>query len=126
LKQYCYPGLEIFEKEGRKKALMKQKDTCQRDNFLHTGDRVRVTSYSPFRGLRGTIRTVDTIAADLAEPFCFYAVSLEGAHVREPIWFVHDEVELVDPASDAPARSAPPHFLKDRDRNNETMGGEEQ
>jgi hypothetical protein len=61
------------------------------------GSRVRVTSYSPFRGLKGTIRTVHTIAPsrENEEPFCFYQVALEGAHVQEPIWFAYDEVELV-------------------------------
>lgn len=62
---------------------------------LPVGSRVHVTSYGPFRGLRGTIRTVDTIASDLVEPFCFYLVALEGAHIQEPIWFEHDEVEEV-------------------------------
>jgi hypothetical protein len=59
------------------------------------GSRVRVTSYSPFRGLRGTIRTADTISADLEEPFCFYLVALEGTFIPEPIWFEHNEVEIV-------------------------------
>jgi hypothetical protein len=59
------------------------------------GSRVRVTSYSPFRGLRGTIRSVDAITVDLEEPFCFYLVALEGTHIREPIWFEYHEVEEV-------------------------------
>ena len=54
-----------------------------------------VTSYSPFRGLRGIVRSVHTIAADLDEPFCFYLIALEGAHLQEPIWFEYDEVELI-------------------------------
>ena len=28
------------------------------------GSRIRVNSYGPFRGLRGTVHTVDTISAD--------------------------------------------------------------
>jgi hypothetical protein len=59
------------------------------------GSRVRVTGYSPFRGLRGTILTVDTISAELEEPFCFYQIELEGAYIKEPIWFEFDEVELL-------------------------------
>jgi hypothetical protein len=59
------------------------------------GSRVHVTSYGPFRGLRGTIRTVDTIASDLMEPFCFYLVAVEGAQIQEPIWFEHHEVEEI-------------------------------
>ncbi len=42
------------------------------------GSRVRVTNYSPFRGLRGTIISIHMIAVDLDEPFCFYLVALEG------------------------------------------------
>ena len=63
------------------------------------GGRVRVTSYCPFRGMRGTIRTVDTIAGDLKEPFCFYQIALDRAHIQEPVWFAYNEVELVAPAS---------------------------
>jgi hypothetical protein len=66
-------------------------------NVLSVGSLVYVTSYSPFRGLRGTIRTVDTIATGLDEPFCFYLVALEGARAREPVWFEYDEVESIVP-----------------------------
>ena len=61
------------------------------------GSRVRITSYSPFRGLKGTIRTVHTMAPAPGEeePFCFYQIALEGASIREPIWFEYDEVELI-------------------------------
>ncbi len=65
------------------------------DKVFPVGSRVRVISYSPFRGLRGTIRTVDTISADRDEPFCFYHIALEGAYTQEPIWFEYNEVELV-------------------------------
>ena len=73
--------------------------------ILPVGSRVCVTSYSPFRGLRGTIRTVDTISAELEEPFCFYQIELEGAYIKEPIWFEFDEVELVTPIQSAPSPS---------------------
>jgi hypothetical protein len=63
--------------------------------ILQVGSRVRVTSYGPFRGLRGTIRNVDTIPSDLEELFCFYLVTLEGAYIKEPIWFEYHEVEVV-------------------------------
>ena len=59
------------------------------------GSRVRVTGYSPFRGLRGTILTVDTISAELEKPFCFYQIELKRTYIKEPIWFEFDEVELV-------------------------------
>ena len=65
-------------------------------NILQVGNRVRVTSYTPFRGLRGTIQTVDAIAgAEGEELFCYYRIALEGVHIREPIWFEHDEVEII-------------------------------
>ena len=64
---------------------------------MPVGSLVCVTSYSPFRGLRGTVRSVHTIAADLDEHFCFYLIALEGAQIKGPIWFEYDEVELVAP-----------------------------
>ena len=58
--------------------------------------RVRVTSYSPFRGLKGTIRTVNPIPHQEGdEQFCFYHIELEGAPGEEPIWFEQEEVELL-------------------------------
>ncbi len=68
-------------------------------DLCKVGNHVSVTSSSPFRGLRGTVRTVHTIATDREdeEAFCFYQIVLEGAFIREPIWFTYDEVELVGP-----------------------------
>jgi hypothetical protein len=60
------------------------------------GSRVRVVSYSPFRGLKGTIRSVHHITP-LEELFCFYQIELEGAQVKEPVWFNYEEVELLAP-----------------------------
>jgi hypothetical protein len=65
-------------------------------NVLPVGSLVDVTSYSPFRGLRGSIQAVNTIADEPEEPFCFYLVALEGTHLQEPIWLEHDEVEEVE------------------------------
>ncbi len=56
---------------------------------------VDVTSYGPFRGLRGTIRQVHTIETVPDEPFCFYLVAMEGVQIQEPVWFEYDEVEEV-------------------------------
>lgn len=67
----------------------------EKQNIYPTGSLVQVTSYSPFRGLNGTIQTTDTISDDLEELFCFYLVALEGTQIKEPIWFEHEEVELV-------------------------------
>jgi hypothetical protein len=58
--------------------------------------RIRVTSYGPFRGLKGTIQNIDAINDDLEEPFCFYLVSLEGTTIQESVWFEHDEIEFID------------------------------
>lgn len=65
-----------------------------RDHLLEAGSRVHITSYCPFRGLRGTVQVVDTIA-HLAGTHCFYLVRLEGVQIKEPVWFEHQEVELV-------------------------------
>jgi hypothetical protein len=77
-----------------------------RNDLFLVDSRVRVTSYCPFRGLRGTIRRVNTIPIDLVdleEPFCFYLISLDGAHIKEPIWFAYDEVELIAEVSELKA-----------------------
>jgi len=64
---------------------------------LRAGSKVHVISYGPFRGLKGTIRIVDIIPAlETGEAFCFYLVELEGAYIKEYVWFERDEVELVD------------------------------
>ena len=70
------------------------------DDMCKIGDQVSVTSYSPFRGLRGTVRTVHTIAPDREdeEACCFYQIVLERAFIREPMWFTYDEVELIGPS----------------------------
>ncbi len=66
-------------------------------SVLQVGNRVRITSYGPFRGLRGIIQRVDELppSSDLSEPFCFYLVRLEGAHIKEPVWFHYEEVESI-------------------------------
>ena len=72
------------------------------NSHFSVGSQVRITSYTPFRGLRGTVRTINTIDVDQEEPFCFYLVALEGAMVVEPIWFEYDEVEFIGSPSLAP------------------------
>lgn len=66
-----------------------------RKSVLLVGNRVRVTSYGPFRGLQGIIQRVDTIADDPEDPFCFYLIVLEGATTQAPIWFESHEVEFI-------------------------------
>ena len=56
---------------------------------------MRVTNYSPFRGLRGAIRAVNMIDIDVEDPFCFYLIALEGLQLKEPIWFEYNEIELI-------------------------------
>ena len=63
---------------------------------LQVGSRVRMTGYSPFRGLKGTVQIVDANLGP-GDSFCFYLVNLEGAHIKEPMWFQCEEVELVSP-----------------------------
>ena len=65
-----------------------------RYHVFEAGSRVHITSYCPFRGLRGTVQAVDTIA-HLAGTHCFYLVRLEGVQIKEPVWFEYQEVELV-------------------------------
>ena len=62
---------------------------------LPAESRVYVTSYSPFRGLRGTIQRVHTIVTEGEVLFCFYQVALEGTFIQEPVWFECDEIELL-------------------------------
>jgi hypothetical protein len=66
-------------------------------NVFSVGSRVRVTSYGPFRGLKGTIRTTHCLPPR-EDPWCFYQVVLEGAYIREPIWFSSEEVEPLSPS----------------------------
>jgi len=65
-------------------------------NVLPVGSLVDATNYGPFRGLRGTIQAVNTIADESDELFCFYLVALEGTQLQMPIWFEHHEVEAVE------------------------------
>ena len=67
------------------------------DNLFRVGEKVHAVSSGPFKGLGGIIQTVDTISSRSDEPFCFYLVDLELAHLQEPIWFEREEVELASP-----------------------------
>ena len=68
-------------------------------HILEVGDRVRVISYGPFKGLRGTVRKVErnANAHDDEEPFFFYQIDLEESQVKEPVWFQDEEVESISP-----------------------------
>jgi len=56
------------------------------------GNHVQISSYGPFRGLRGTIQTIHCLPP-LEEPLCFYHIALEGTHLKEAIWFSEEEVQ---------------------------------
>lgn len=77
------------------------------------GNRVRITSHGPFRGLNGTIRQVDSIVDDLEDPFCFYLIELERASITEAIWFEYHEVEFIGmPALSASSQTSSSHKEK--------------
>ncbi len=86
---------------SRAKSASREHFTAQGKHVLQQGSRVCVTSRGPFWGLRGTIQTVDAIPTDVGEPFCFYLVALEGAQIKDPVWFAYDEVEEVGPARES-------------------------
>ena len=54
-------------------------------NTYPPGTLVQVTSYGPFRGLRGTVKVVDSISDGDDVPFCFYLITLEGTQMKEPM-----------------------------------------
>ncbi len=78
------------------------------------GSRVQVTNYSPWRGLRGTILNIHMIVAPDDESFCFYLVAVDGAHVKEPIWFGYTEVELIAPPQVDAQLGEPEHSLREK------------
>ncbi len=49
-----------------------------------------------FRGLKGTVQMVNTLADEAEELLCFYLVALEGTPIQEPVWFERDEVEAAE------------------------------
>lgn len=57
------------------------------------GKRVYITSYGPFRGLRGTIQQVQTNAEE-DNTLCFYLILLDVR--KEPLWVEQTEVEFLD------------------------------
>ncbi len=64
---------------------------------LSIGSLVYVTSYSPFRGLRGIIRAVEKITDEVKGAYCFYQVEFDVMKNSEPIWFEADEVAAIVP-----------------------------
>jgi hypothetical protein len=64
-------------------------------NVLPIGCGVCVTHASPLRGCKGTILAIHMIATPGEPTCCFYLVTLDGAYLREPLWFEYHEVALV-------------------------------
>jgi hypothetical protein len=75
-----------------------QTDRCAK------GKRVRVTSYGPFRGLKGTIQCVSVLDHVETEPCYFYLIALDA--LQRPLCFAHSDVEFLD-ALPVPVRSCP-------------------
>ena len=67
-------------------------------NVLAVGNLVYVTSYGPWWGLRGIIRAVDAIALSDAQEgsLYFYLVALQEGEMKEPVWFMHDDVAGIE------------------------------
>lgn len=67
-------------------------------NVLVVGNLVYVTCYGPYWGIRGIVLTVDTIVFTDAqdEPLHFYLVALQEGQTKEPVWFVHNHVEVAE------------------------------
>jgi hypothetical protein len=58
---------------------------------------VYVTCYGPFWGFRGTVCAVDVIPlSNTQEALYFYLIALQEGQIKEPIWFVHDDVAAVE------------------------------
>ena len=66
-----------------------------RNHAFASGSRVQVTSYGPFRGLKGTILQINTLTDDWDEMSCLYFIALYGTICAEPIWFDSNEIELI-------------------------------
>jgi hypothetical protein len=67
-------------------------------NVLAIGNLVYVTCYGPCWGLRGIIRDIDVISLSDAQedPLYFYLVALHEGEVKEPVWFIHDDVAGIE------------------------------
>jgi hypothetical protein len=64
-------------------------------DILAVGSLVYVTCYGPCWGIRGIIRAIDVIAPADA-PLYFYLVTLQEGQMKEPLWFVQDDVVAVE------------------------------
>lgn len=65
------------------------------EDVLEIGSLVYVTSYGPYWGLKGTIRNVDVIS-HVDAPLYFYLINFQEGQMKEPVWFIHDDVAAVE------------------------------
>jgi hypothetical protein len=48
------------------------------------------------------------------EPFCFYLIAVDGAQVKEPVWFEFTEVESIAPPHIDAQIVEPEHSLREK------------
>ena len=72
------------------------------DEVLPIGSRVCVANEGPYRGRKGTILAIHMIATPGKPTSCSYLVALDGAYLREPLWFESQEVALVGTTCEKP------------------------
>lgn len=65
------------------------------EGILPVGSLVYVTCHGPCWGLRGIVQAVDVIPPADA-PLYFYLVTLQEGQIKEPLWFVPDDVTAVE------------------------------
>ena len=92
-----------FPKERPNKAGLSEPERMfsVESHVFSVGARVQIVSYSPFRGLRGTIQTAHCLPPR-EEPLYFYYITLDGIYLKEAIWFSSEEVELLSSQENFP------------------------
>jgi hypothetical protein len=73
------------------------------EDVLPIGSRVCVANEGSYRGCKGTIVAIHMIATPGKPTSCSYLVVLDGANLREPLWFESHEVALVGTTCEKPA-----------------------
>jgi len=94
----CADRLRPMQKTKWESLLLEGSEVVMEINVLPVGGLVYVTCYGPCWGLRGIICAIDAIAlADAQEePLYFYLVALQEGQMKEPVWFIHDDVAGVE------------------------------
>ena len=73
------------------------------EDLFPIGSWVCVVNESPLKGRKGTILAIRMTATPGEPTSCFYLVALDGANLREPLWFDSQEVALVETTCEKPA-----------------------